>query len=105
MSDTATITAVVTATGDDSYAPDQEGAADALIALDGEHLCCVTLLAGSIWGSVDHWCDDSEALDIDDIDREDLIAAIEEAVQAALSSTEATGWWDGTATVERCDWL
>jgi hypothetical protein len=87
---TAIITAAIIADGADSMAPEHADAVDALIALDGEHLCCVTLIGGEVWGSVHHWCDRPNALERDDLERDELIAAIEEAVQDAMRSTQPT---------------
>ena len=86
-----TITAKITARAARSTVPDNAGAVDATVYVDGRDVGDCTLLPRQhdgrldVWGELDHWADDTlrAALDAGTLSAEDVV----EAVIAADRST------------------
>ena len=80
-----TITARITGRGIDSTVPDNDGAVDAEILIDGKHLCDVTLLSSrqdgalEIWGDPENWCSNFQAVKAAGLSGIDIVNAVEMA--------------------------
>lgn len=81
---TPTITANITARGPRSTVPDNAGAVDATVYVDGRDVGDCTLLPRQydgrldVWGAIDHWADDSlrAALDAGTLSADDVVEAV-----------------------------
>ncbi len=81
---TPTITANITARGPRSTVPDNAGAVDATVYVDGRDVGDCTLLPRQydgrldVWGELDHWADDTlrAALDAGTLSADDVVEAV-----------------------------
>lgn len=77
-----TITAKITARGPRSTVPDDAGAVDATLYVDGRDVgdCTLRQYDGrlDVWGAIDHWADDSlrAALDAGTLSADDVVEAV-----------------------------